>query len=313
MDLIIENQRSEVLGVVDTAASVIWHRRYFTAGAFEIYAPATPDCIALLQRGHFVTREDAPEAGIIDTVKLTQDEDGTYIAASGPMLSGLLGRRCIASPAAYGSQPVETIMRGLVDANGITTEAARILPGLALGALRGYTETATAYASGNLLEFLGKLSQVSTIGFRVRKSGAALVFELYKGTDRSIAQTAVPQVIFAEAFDNLIGAEYEASDIDRVNTAMVTSAGYRLTVGNGTDASGFERCEAYAEVSPVTYTVTKDEDSYTVVDYAATMAAMRAEGETALAPGTENFTGSVMADGAMRYREDYDLGDIVTV
>ena len=43
----IRGHDTNIIGIIDTAQSVIWRSVYFGVGDFEIYAPATPDIINL--------------------------------------------------------------------------------------------------------------------------------------------------------------------------------------------------------------------------------------------------------------------------
>ena len=52
----IRNAELELIGLIDTAKSIIWETQYFGAGAFEVYTAATPAAVELLQCGNFVTR-----------------------------------------------------------------------------------------------------------------------------------------------------------------------------------------------------------------------------------------------------------------
>ena len=48
----IRGSNLEVIGIVDTAKSIIWHSKFFSVGNFEIYVQASPEIIALLQVGN---------------------------------------------------------------------------------------------------------------------------------------------------------------------------------------------------------------------------------------------------------------------
>ena len=52
----------ELLGIVDTAKSIIWHRMYYGIGDFEVYAPCSSKNVVLLVEGNYVTR-NANELG----------------------------------------------------------------------------------------------------------------------------------------------------------------------------------------------------------------------------------------------------------
>lgn len=317
MDLSLYDLDFNRLGVVDTASSIIWHRQYTTAGSFEILVPAINYYISLLQRGRIVCRQDAAESGIIDTIQIKQDESGATITATGRMLSGILGQRVIEAPVNLNTT-AEQAMRRLVESNAVSpADAGRIIPNLLLGNLQGLDIPLEAYIRRqNLLECLNKISQVSTLGFRVRMDIPAkkYVFEVYNGLNRSASQSANPRAIFSEDTDTLTGMSYSATNTGIVNAVIAKSVDLTITEGGG--QTGFARYEKIVEVDPVTYTIENSEgDSYTYVDIAQTQAAMRSAADEQLAaPEPESFEGDVLTGtNSLIYRKGYDLGDIVTV
>ena len=110
----IRGSDTNVIGIIDTAKSIIWHTVYFGVGDFEIYSPVTPDSIALLQIGHYVTRPDNVEVGIIERINIVDNEqDGTMIIATGRFVKSILDRRLIYK--LTGTSNAATILRGNVE------------------------------------------------------------------------------------------------------------------------------------------------------------------------------------------------------
>ena len=50
MDLTVLNQDFEKIGIIDDFTSLIWHRKFYTAGTFKINMPMTENNLALVQR-----------------------------------------------------------------------------------------------------------------------------------------------------------------------------------------------------------------------------------------------------------------------
>ena len=75
MELEILSQNLKSLGLIDTAKSVIWHRKFFEAGLFEVYIGATEYTINLLQEGNFVIKENSFEAGIITYINIIDENE----------------------------------------------------------------------------------------------------------------------------------------------------------------------------------------------------------------------------------------------
>ena len=89
-----------MIGIVDTAKSIIWHSTYFGVGDFEVFAPATKQNLALLQVNNFVTRPNNREVGIIEKIEITHEpHHGMMITASGRFAKSILKRRlCLSVP-----------------------------------------------------------------------------------------------------------------------------------------------------------------------------------------------------------------------
>ena len=112
----IRNLAREIVGIIDTAKSIIWHSMYYSVGDFEIYAPATDTNISLLQKDYYVTRPDDLEVGIIANVNIIKSvQDGKMIVASGKFAKSLLNRRLIYQLSGTVNKP--TILRGNVETN----------------------------------------------------------------------------------------------------------------------------------------------------------------------------------------------------
>lgn len=307
IDLEIYNSDLIPVGVVDNFASLIWHRKYFTNGIFEIYAPFTSGNCEMLRTNYFVTKLDAVECGIITAINISQDDDGAeFITASGKFLSGLLiDRKIIYNTPISGT--VESSMRKLVKENCIATSADRILPGLELGELKGFTFSySTICEYGELLECLFSLAKISGLGFRIKLGGVKLKFEVYEGVDRSINQSILPQIIFSKEYDNLLSCAYSKDTTTEVNFCYARATGTNIIVSVGTGA-GFNRKEKYVEGEAVTYEL----DGESIIDVIATRTLLTGLATKELYPPAESFEGSI--DFAQGYKTDYDLGDIVTV
>lgn len=99
-----EKETRKLVGIIDTAKSVIWKSVYYGVGKFEIYVRETPANISMLSIGNYVTREDTrgkrnDECGVIERVEITDNKtDGRMITASGRFVKSILDRRIIFTP-----------------------------------------------------------------------------------------------------------------------------------------------------------------------------------------------------------------------
>lgn len=267
----IRNESLELLGLIDTAKSIIWETQYYGAGAFEIFVQSTPETVALLQVGNFVTRVENDGVGIIEAVNVTYDgNDGRMIAASGRLAKSILDRRLITyinkdrCAATIFSGNVEARARGLVQDNAIACyrDKARTIPYparniglLQLGELAGLpAETDERNVNGeNLLSFTDEFLQQHSYGAKVIRAGNKLAYTVYAGADRSIGNAAGNQpVIFSEDFDNLTGSNYVFDETESRTFALVGGEGdgdARFYAECSADASGLARREVFISSS----------------------------------------------------------------
>lgn len=267
----IRNASLELIGLVDTAKSIIWETQYYGAGAFEVYAAATPQAVALLQCGNFITRVDDDGIGIIEAVAIVFNaQDGRMITATGRLAKSILDRRVIAyingstNYATTFSGNVEASARGLVQDNAIACykDRARKIPYternisiIQLGAAAGLaavTESRQVNCD-NLLTYTDDFLRQYGYGAKMILSGGKLNYTVYSGIDRSIGNAAGNEpVIFSEDFDNLIGSNYSLDEAASKTFALVGGDGEgneRFYAECNAAASGLARREVFIDSS----------------------------------------------------------------
>ncbi|OGS54945.1 MAG: hypothetical protein A2Y20_10385 [Firmicutes bacterium GWF2_51_9] len=310
MELLIYNTQLDLIGILDTATDVIWHRVFHSCGDFEIHVSATPEAIELLKMNHLVTKKDALEFGIIETLSLEQNEAGDNLKITGRFGSSILDRRILFETHTFNTT-VEEAMRSLVSACCITpTISDRIMPEIELGPFMGFIDMTQFQATyKNLLSTLRSLSETSGLGFRVRfiPSDKKFRFEVMKPLDRSFLQSENPRFIFSNDYDNLLTSTYHENAQATSNLALVGGEGVKedrtlILVGS---ESGLGRREVFVNAKDI-----RIEDGMSAEEYESLLAQ---KGIEALTPTVETFEGSVLPNGNGTYKVDYDLGDIVTI
>jgi len=266
MDLFIADKALNKLGVLNDRTSLIWTRRYTKTGEFELHCPLTPHNLEFTQRGNIIYRSDTEEAGFINYQDMDSDSDGKEVLiARGSFLPGYLARRIIWGDVAI-TGSTESAMRALVHNNCISpSDTARIIPNLVLGNFNNYPETSEYQTSyKNLLDEIENLSTTTKLGHRIRLDIDAkqLVFEIYKGVDRTAGQSDNPRCIFSRDYNNVLSQHFTASDTNLRNFALVGGVGEgseRKFASVGT-ATGLDRYETFVdqaslsnEVDVVTY------------------------------------------------------------
>lgn len=310
MELRIYDTQLNLIGILDTATDVLWHRVFHTAGDFEIHVPATPEALALLKLNHLVTKKDAVEFGIIETLTLEQNEAGENLKITGRFGSSLLDRRILFETYTFNTT-VEEAMRSLVSACCINPSMPdRIMSEMELGTLMGYPETIQFQATyQKLLTTLRSMSESSGLGFRVRylPDLKKFRFEVVKPLDRSFLQSENPRVLFSQEVDNLLTSTYQENVQESLNLVLVGGEGVGenrtlILVGSET---GLDRREVFVNAKDI-----RKEEGMSLEDYEALLIQ---KGNEALIPMIATFEGTVLPNGNGIYKVDYDLGDIVTI
>lgn len=308
------NQNLQRLGVVDVFRSLIWTRRFYSSGEFELHAPLNSRNLALLAENNIISKREyedkggqivrriSKESGIVENIAI--DDTVNEITAKGRFLSSIMDRRAIKTVINFNGT-VEAGMRKLV--TSVTP-----LPFLQLGTLQGYTQKAQFQVSyKELYTYICKLAKYGNTGFVIRADfkEKVLFFEVYEGADRSKSQRERSRVVFSEIYKNLNGVTYVFNNQNTKTCAIVAGEGEGtartlVTVGGG---SGWDLREVIVDARDV-----QKDDDMTQTQYIETL---KQRGNEKLAEYgiIEAMEAQTKPFVNFTYREDYDLGDIVTV
>lgn len=315
MDVYVFDKDLNYINNIDNFTSLQWVPRYYTAGKFELHCPVTGHNIKTLVRGNLVWKQDSAEVGIIEYRNLSTDMEGREtLKVMGRFYTSVLDRRILYQTEQHLNKAAEVIMRGMVDRNCINTTANRKLP-ILLGALQGFdTKIDYQKSYGNLLEELSVISETSDIGFFIRTDleNKKHYFETYRGLDRSINQDINSHVVFSRDYDNLYDQEYTDSTDDLRTTALVAGEGEgmdRVTIAVEDGYTGLDRYELYVDARDLQREV--DEVILSDTEY-KNILTQRGFEKLAEYKDIQTFEGKIITNNYI-YKQDYDLGDIVTV
>lgn len=342
----------KVIGLIDTAKSIIWQTQYYGVGTFEIYVSATAENLALLKEDNYVTRIDRDDCGIIEKIEIDNNpQDGLMIVASGRFCKSILDRRIVYAATLMGtgmnyywscnasilSGNVETAVRGLIEANAINaTDPNRNIPEIYWTAadVTGLPETIVIDASAdeeesaekqvtykNLQEYTDGVLEEYGLGAKMWLDRDLLKFryKVFKGVDRSRDNTAgVPPLIFSQDFDNLNSSNYTLDKSAYKTTALIGGEGEgteRKCAFSFAWISGLDRRETFVDASSLssTYKEGEEEKSYSIEQYRKML---EAQGRQAIAAAqkVETFDGELdLTNSELAFGEDYSLGDIITI
>ena len=258
MILYIMNTSLEMVKVIDTTSSVIWTRRYFEAGDFEIYMKADSEILEYLKPDNFVKRFDSDMVGIIERVEVNTDpEDGDYITVTGRDLKSLLTRRIVWSQTSV-SGTVKECVEKLINENVISpTLESRAIENFILGTYETGTELSMSaqYTGDILYNVIVDICKSCGYGWNVRlDENNQFVFEMFEGLNRSYEQNENNFVVFSPDFNNLLATNYSNDKLNEKNTVNVMGEGeglLRRNLGVGT-TPGLLRREQFVDARDIT-------------------------------------------------------------
>ena len=97
MEVRIYDRDLNFKGVIENHTSLIWTRKYYEPGNFEIHAPITEQNLRLLAKGNIISKRGSSEAGVIEDIENEESDLKNEITAKGRFLSSYMDRRLIKS------------------------------------------------------------------------------------------------------------------------------------------------------------------------------------------------------------------------
>jgi hypothetical protein len=239
---IFDGNTRKVAGIIESYEYLRWTQRYSRCGVFELKAIASADNIALLQIGNLLWKNDDAEAGIVEFVEYTQDEQ-EYVTVSGRFITGLLARRIVwATETLKGD--LSAAVRQLLNNNLLApSDTSRAMPNITFTSPTLGVSVNTQISFKNLLDAVSDLCENADVGIRTafNPSTGAFDIQLYKGADTS--------AVFSKEYENVIEQVFTHSLAEYANIALVGGEGEGsqrqfVTVGAG---SGMERREVFVD------------------------------------------------------------------
>ena len=314
MDIYVLDSSYNVIAVIDTFKSLIWTKRYYACGDFELYIPAEKSMLKYLQPDYFLVRDDDDSVMIIEKLWIQTDaENGDYYIVSGRSLESILYRRIFDRQFLIDSN---TSLSGVIYAmiQECTTVhygsgTYRQIQGLTVDLNDQFAEEIKAQFTGQtLFDAIISLCQPREIGIKMTLSGTDLVLSVYQGSE--------VDVIFSPEFDNLINSKYVFDKTTLANQAYVAGEGEGnarrwvsvLNVPFALRPSGLALRELYVDARDIS----SNNGEINAYDYGKMLIA-RGEDKLAEHSLAESFEAEIEPRMTYQYKTDYNLGDIVTV
>lgn len=270
MQVYIFNPNYEIIGVVDEAESVLWHKKYNDIGESEIYIPCSTEYLELLKKGNYIFRYDDDMFCKIEDIKIeTNVEQGDYIIAPAKDNCTILSGRIVRWQIVYSGTVAGFIQKVLTDNVISPAQPQRAIPDFEIdtsnfSALNDTIEVSTF--TEDLLQLIIKTCKTYNYGFRLSYNinTHKLVFRLYKGVNKTLRQND-EYVEFSPQFSNIISSSYEETESNYKNLAYVSYKDnaeqvHLLSVYNGTtEPTGENRRELYVDGTGTSRTITAEE------------------------------------------------------
>lgn len=335
MELYVFSRDLNFRGILESFFSLIWTRRYSKCGEFELHCNLTPETIELLKRENIIWKKGDLEAGYIEYRNLSQDSNGQEtLVVKGKFLTGYLGRRIIWGIEKLKTTP-ELAMRYLIDKHCINPDNPdRIIPYLKLNHLKGIPDDfyflsanqitwepvamnlpeikkQTSYK--NLLEEVESIATTNELGIRTLLDiqNKQMLFDVYQRLDRTAGQNENAPAIFSREFENVLEQEYTDSFNNYRNTVLVAGEGEGserefVAIENG---QGLDRYELFVDARDL-----QSETDETTIPTEQYREILKNRGISKLNEYKEiqTFESKVNLNSNLRYKEDFDLGDVVT-
>lgn len=299
-----------LLGEIDDYESLIFIRRFFQVGEFELHINLDKQNVDKLQEDNLILLGAYfNKVGIIGHTDKSMSEDGKeQLIIKGSTLKGITKRRITiplsnsAFDRAIGSQ--ETIIKQFVNnnvVNPVDTNRKIEQVVIAEDKHRGKKDRwRTRYE--NLADKIQEISEYAELGWEVvlDTNINKWVFDVVEGRKLTADQELLPPVIFSVDFDNIKNKHFLKSLLNYKNVAYAGGKGEeeeRLIQQIG-ESIGLDRREVFLDCSQADdITELKDMGKQKLDEHKI----------------TESFEAEVIPYGSFNYMQDWDLGDIVTV
>lgn len=295
MELIVMDKDFNELGTIEKFSSLQWDRKYYECGDFELHC--STEYFELLDTGTYLFRKGY-EFVLIDSVNLSRSsENESTTKVTGTFIEGILNDRVCPGTKSY-SGTHEEIARACIDEYFINpTDTDRKVQYLSLADSGGYgISTTLELKNEEIGDELYTMLEEQELSQRIDYDYLTntLKYIVWKGYDRTSDQSVNSWAVFSDEFENITDTEYSKDISDYKNVAYVI--GKNDVVYEVDQSNGERRREM---------TVTSTESDTSI---------LKSKGEQALTKykTIEVFNGKVIDSDNLKYRVDWDLGDLVT-
>lgn len=311
----ILNENLELIKVLDSFDSLIWNTRYNEVGDFQIICDK--QYFSLMEEGNKIQNpQDDEYIGVVEQVSVETNERAktNKMVVKGRFVESILGQR-IVMEGAYRKdiEPAEFVSL-IVDKNAINPmEIERKIEGLTMGdkpiSDLGTIDYDNVYS--NLLDTVKRVMQGAEMGFKIKTDLANKIYrlDLYKGKNltQGFADNAV---VLSKNFGNVYTSEYERNSKNYKNVVYIKGEGDFKTSLSFGNYSGISRREMFIDQTQIKREL-EDSTILNDNDYAKLLQDMAID-KLKKAAKEEVLYNSLNLQSNYKYKEDFDLGDLIT-
>lgn len=313
------------LGLIESISSLIWTRRYWSAGGFKLLVPATTKHLELLTKNRWVVRQDDSEVGEIRYIDIKRDRQGMEtLEVQGRFLSAWLGKRLVLNQIITTAKTQDILVRLAAENVVSPTDSARAIHGIHLSDVSAIQRDPISYTSeymATVLDACESAAKASKLGFRITTdvSHKKHYFDVFVGRDLTEGNGLYRPCIFAPDSDNILSQEFTNS-IENLRTSAYVAGEEadgvpRRVVEVGEPAAGLKRHEVFIDAGDIPQSYLDEQAQEVVIapnEY-GDMLAQRGESELSHYTESLSFRSKVNTGSkGLVYKRDYDIGDRVT-
>jgi len=301
MEVYVFDKEINALGLIEAYEYLRWTRRYSKCGDFELKAVASESNLALLKVGNIIWKNDDEEAGVIEYLQLQMQETESVVV-SGRFATSILDRRII-----WGTEVLDDELSMAVGQLIINHIIDPLLPERKIACFDYFAlplgiNVRVQISFKSLLPTVEELCGTYDVGLKTVFNPTEHKFTL------KLYSKGITSAVFAKEFENILEQTYTESIKDYYNIALVAGEGEgdaRIKVTAGEASTGLDRKEIFIDA--------KDIKS---VDWGENYTgALLQRGLSKLAESckAQSIEASINPHGNLKYKADFDLGDIITV
>lgn len=224
---------SVTAGPIDNYVSLVWREQYDACGSFTLVFPMRGELFRAAVSSDYLQVRGRQGLGRIEKISYTGGESGGCVTVSGRMAESLLGDRILPRRTTV-SGPLCAAVEAIVTTNAAADAGERAIPHLTVRVSEPMTDAdgtpilIEEHVSGRPMdEWLYEVLGAHGASYRIVPDFAAgtLVFEIYRGLDRTQNQTENAFAVFSASFSSVGEFQFLSDSGDHRNFAYIAGEG----------------------------------------------------------------------------------------